>query len=130
MTYCPNCSANLDLQPSLAECWNCHATFGEGSLFRPVCAPPGAFRRFPKGTSTAQSPTGRFSESWRRRWRWILISSIPAAALLQILAPVLVALARAPSVGLLCTATVHGSRAVPCSFEQLLRESFEMMLVW
>jgi hypothetical protein len=126
MAYCPNCSANLDLQPSVNECWNCHANFGESSLFHPVSEPPGQFRPFRKRSVSAVVPHEEFSERWNKRWCWILILSFPAAVLLQIFVPVLLALAKAPSVGLMC---IYGSRAIPCSFPELVSHWIDVAFV-
>jgi len=44
--YCPNCSAKLGPRPT--ECWNCHASFETGSLFKPTLQPTGEFREYRK----------------------------------------------------------------------------------
>ena len=56
----------------------------------------------------------------------IFLWSLPLAIPLQSLALVVVARADAPGKGIICTASLHGSRAVPCSFFQLVFESAQM----
>jgi hypothetical protein len=48
MPYCPNCSAELDGQEPVADCWNCQADTGAESRLKPVSRAPGVFRAFPK----------------------------------------------------------------------------------
>lgn len=50
MSYCPNCSAELqDLQDLQGLfCWNCHADLGPNSSWKPVAQPLGKFREFAK----------------------------------------------------------------------------------
>lgn len=50
MKYCPNCSADLAPSPQTSSCWNCHAQFGDGSIWKPTDSPSGEFRRFRKST--------------------------------------------------------------------------------
>ena len=58
---------------------------------------------------------------WGRALRW----SLPLSLLLQFMLPVLSSLAKAPSKGILCTASSHGARAVPCTFAQMIGEWIE-----
>jgi hypothetical protein len=60
---------------------------------------------------------------FRSTSRTILLGSLPLAFVLQVLVLVTIGLAQAPFEDIICTASVHGSRAVPCSFWQLLGES-------
>lgn len=43
MTFCPNCSAELKT-PGPDSCWNCSASFGSGSVWKPTEQPSGEFR--------------------------------------------------------------------------------------
>lgn len=63
----------------------------------------------------------------RYNWRRILLWSVPAAIGLQVLVPVGWALLQAPAHGLVCRASMHGTRAVPCGFVQLVSEWTEAM---
>lgn len=55
-------------------------------------------------------------------WAKILLWSLPGSLVLQVAVPVAYALVRAPAHGLLCTASLHGHRSVPCSLPKLIGE--------
>jgi hypothetical protein len=61
------------------------------------------------------------------RWAKILMWSLPGSLVLQVAVPVAYALLRAPVHGLLCTATLHGERSVPCNLPQLIGEWLEVL---
>jgi len=65
----------------------------------------------------------------RSPWRDAAIWALPVSVALQFLLPVLSALVMAPSRGLLCTASYHGYRAVPCSLAELLLEWLRYVLI-
>ncbi len=58
----------------------------------------------------------------------LFLAGIALSLLLQAVVPLALALAAAPWRGLLCTASLHGHRAVPCSLGQLVSESFANVL--
>jgi hypothetical protein len=45
MSYCPNCNAQLK---NARICWNCDASFEEGSAWKPQARPLGSVRKFSK----------------------------------------------------------------------------------
>jgi hypothetical protein len=53
----------------------------------------------------------------------IFLWSLPLAIALQVLVLIGAGLVEAPGEGIICTASLHGARAEPCSFWQLLAES-------
>ena len=55
--YCPNCSARFDAPP--ASCWNCKASFGADSAWKPTARPNGEFREFkqPQPTPVPAAPS-------------------------------------------------------------------------
>lgn len=69
-----------------------------------------------------------FAAVRRARRRAIFALGVPAAALLQVVVPVVHALLLAPQRGILCTASVHGARAVRCGLTQLVGEWIDAAL--
>jgi hypothetical protein len=65
VSYCPNCSAELESR-LVGECWNCHATFGDNSEWKPSSTPSGEFRRFPK-QSNPVPPEAQATDSTTRK---------------------------------------------------------------
>jgi hypothetical protein len=63
-------------------------------------------------------------------WGMILFISIPIAVLLQLTALVVAALLRSAPGRIVCTASVEGQRAIPCDFNQLVSESFGMVMLY
>lgn len=52
----------------------------------------------------------------------ILGASLPLSILLQVLVPIGAALVEAPTRGIICTASLHGTRAEPCGLFRLVSE--------
>lgn len=81
--FCPNCSAEVG--DGAAECWNCRATFGAGSVWAPVDKPPGRFQKWerpaekmvevlPQGPINAwERQAGRGALIPARLWSYLLI---------------------------------------------------------
>ena len=44
--FCPNCSAEINGLEHSESCWNCGASFEEGSAWEPTEVPVGEFRKF------------------------------------------------------------------------------------
>jgi hypothetical protein len=65
----------------------------------------------------------------RSPWRDAAFWALPVSVALQFLLPVLSALVVAPSQGLLCTASYHGYRAVPCGVTELLLDWLRYVLL-
>jgi hypothetical protein len=94
MAYCPNCSAKLETTAA-DSCWNCLASFGEGSVWKPLPSPVGSFRRFTQRAAIPKKAPG--AEAYRPRSTservvngigcgiLIAIFGIPAALLLLLL---------------------------------------------
>lgn len=58
-------------------------------------------------------------------WEKALLWSLPASLAIQFLLPVVNALFFEPRKGIICTASLHGARSVPCDLPQLLIEWLE-----
>jgi hypothetical protein len=61
----------------------------------------------------------------------IHLFALPIAFVLEILYPIFVGLVSlALQIEIRCTASIHGSRSVPCSFSQLISESISTIFLW
>lgn len=81
MAFCPNCSAALPDDSVVAECWNCHASFGADSDWKPLKQPIDPFRKFHQQNelSVRTKIDGRLHRLRRILWKWFPKDSARAA---------------------------------------------------